>query len=212
MSKPKSFTKEQILVAMSKTKSNRAAARYLHCSLIHYRKYARLYRDEATGKNLYELHKNQAGKKIPKFLPKRGYKKGPSIFDIINGNAPHHSFTPQRIKERLIVEGLLNEECACCGFMERRVLDYKIPLLFHYKDGNKQNYTLENLELLCYNCYFLRIGDVFDDKEIQQIEDYVDVNRKQVEWELDDYQKQRLKEMGFDDDEKDEDDLLSYSV
>ena len=38
MPKPKPITKEQILVAMTKTKSNMAAARYLNCSYVHYKK------------------------------------------------------------------------------------------------------------------------------------------------------------------------------
>ena len=50
------------------------------------------------------------------------------------------------------------------GFHEHRVLDYKMPLTLNFKDNNKQHYRLENLEMLCYNCYFLQIGDIFSDK------------------------------------------------
>ena len=56
---------------MAKTKSNRAAARYLNVSYQHYRKYAKLYKNE-DGITLLEAHKNQAGKGIPKFLSNRG--------------------------------------------------------------------------------------------------------------------------------------------
>ena len=56
-------------------------------------------------------------------------------------------------------EGYLEEKCAMCGFEERRVLDYKMPLLLHFKDGNKKNYKLDNIELLYYNHYFLNVGD-----------------------------------------------------
>ena len=64
---------------MAKTKSNRAAARYLNVSYQHYRKYAKLYKNE-DGITLLEAHKNQAGKGIPKFL--NGGKKSPAILDI----------------------------------------------------------------------------------------------------------------------------------
>ena len=37
------------------------------------------------------------------------------------------------------------EECAECGFKERRVLDYKMPLILHFKDKNKKNYRQENI-------------------------------------------------------------------
>ena len=38
----KVITKEMVLAAMAKTKSNRAAARYLNVSYIHFKKYAQL--------------------------------------------------------------------------------------------------------------------------------------------------------------------------
>ena len=59
--KKKFLSKEQIVAAQGKTLSNMAAARYLHVSYQHYKKYAKLY-------NIFESHKNQCGKGIPKFL------------------------------------------------------------------------------------------------------------------------------------------------
>ena len=58
----KILTKEKILEAQSRTKSNRAAARYLHVSFPHYKMYAKMYTDEESGENLFELHKNQIGR------------------------------------------------------------------------------------------------------------------------------------------------------
>ena len=170
MPKPRPLTKEQILAAIAKTKSNAAAARYLNCSYVHYKKWAKIYESD-THDNLFEQHK--------------------------------------KIKYRLIAEGYLEEKCAMCGFQERRVLDYKIPLLLHFKDNNKQNYKLENIEFLCYNHYFLNVGDVFTDKQIEGIEDHVPVNQSKVEWEVDDYHMQRLKELGLGDDDKDELNIIS---
>ena len=46
MPQPKPLSKQQILAAMSQTKSNRAACRYLNVSYIHYKRYAKIY--EAT--------------------------------------------------------------------------------------------------------------------------------------------------------------------
>ena len=67
----KELFKEDILRAIRHTKSNRAAARYLGCSYQHYKPYAKLFNDDETGQNLFELHKNQCGRGIPKFLPNR---------------------------------------------------------------------------------------------------------------------------------------------
>ena len=196
MPKAKPLSKEQIAAAQAKTKSNMAAARYLHVSYQHYKRYAKLY-------NLFDWHKNQRGKGIPKFL--RGPKKMPHMLEIIEGRIAASSFDPYKLKYALIEQGYLLEECAVCTFKERRVLDYKMPLLLHFQDGNSNNYSLDNVQLLCYNHYFLNVGDVFNDKDVKQIEskqEHFGTSEK-VEWEVDDYHLQRLKELGLDGDDDD---------
>ncbi len=201
MPKAKPLTKEQIVAATNKTLSNRAAARYLNVSYQHFKKWAKLYQND-KGETLFDAHKNQSGKGIPKFL--KGQGKEPALLDIIEGRVDASSFSPDKIKYRLITEGHLLEECSNCGFKERRVVDYKIPLILHFKDKNKQNYRKENIELLCYNCYFLTVGDIFNDKQIKGLEDHKPVNNSEVDWELDDYQKQRLEELGLGDEPEDD--------
>jgi hypothetical protein len=207
MPKAKNFTKEDIVRAMNVTHSNRSAARYLHCSYQHYKKWAKFYKDEETGKSLFEIHLNPSGKGIPKFL--NNGKKHHALIDIIEGRVNAASFAPEKMKFRLITEGYLLEECAECGFKERRVLDYKMPLLLHFKDKNKKNYRQENIELLCYNCYFIYQGDIFTDKQIKGMEDHVSVSLSKVEWEMDDYHLQRLKELGLGDEEPEEYDIIA---
>ena len=206
MPKAKPLSKQLILGAVNKTKSNRAAARYLGVSYIHYKKWAQNYDATKEGyPNLFEQHKNQSGKGIPKFL--NGGKKSPAILDIIEGRVDSSHFNAAKIKDKLIAEGLIDECCSNCGFNERRVLDYRVPLLMNFKDGSKKNYKLNNVELLCYNCYFLQVGDIFSDKQIQGLEEHKTVNESKVDWEIDDYHLQRLKELGLED--KDELDLIS---
>ena len=197
----KPLSKEQIIAAQAKTKSNMAAARYLHVSYQHYKKWAKLYK-------LFDSHKNQSGKGIPKFL--RGPKKMPHMLEIIEGRIAASSFDPNKLKYALIEQGYLSEECAVCAFKERRVLDYKMPLLLHFQDGNSNNYSLDNVQLLCYNHYFLNVGDVFNEKDVKQIEskqEHFGTSEK-VEWEVDDYHLERLKELGLD--SVDEDDPNQY--
>ena len=201
MPKAKPLSKEQIVASTNKTLSNRAAARYLNVSYQHFKKWAKLYKND-KGETLFDAHKNQSGKGIPKFL--KGQGKEPALLDIIEGRVDASSFSPDKIKYRLITEGHLLEECSNCGFKERRVVDYKIPLILHFKDKNKQNYRKENIELLCYNCYFLTVGDIFNDKQIKGLEDHKPVNNSEVDWELDDYQKQRLEELGLGDEPEDD--------
>ena len=206
MPKAKPLNKELIVAAMSQTLSNRAAARYLNVSYIHYKKWARLYESD-THENLFEQHKNQCGKGIPKFLRSKG--KEPALIDIIEGRVDASSFSPDKIKYRLITEGHLSEECGSCNFNERRVSDYKMPLLLNFKDNNKKNYRKENIELLCYNHYFLTVGDIFTDKQIKGIEDHKPVNQGTVEWELDNYQLEQLEKLGLVDKSNDEDNYIS---
>jgi len=211
MPKARPLTKEEIVAAMSKTKSVRSAARYLNCSYQHLKKWMKLY-DGANGKSLFEEHKNQSGKGIPKFLSNSPFgRKEPAILDIINGVTDPSNFNPQKIKYRLIEGGYLKEECNNCGFHERRVLDYKMPLILHFKNGNKQSYRLDNLEMLCYNCYFLSVGDLFTGKQVEQMEDHTPSKEKEPNWEVDDYTQQRLKELGLYDSKPDDDpyDLVS---
>ena len=77
----KPISKDMCLTAMDKTKSVKAAARYLNCSYHHLKRYVKLYVDEETGKTLFDKHKNQQGKGIPKFLRASG--KEPALVDII---------------------------------------------------------------------------------------------------------------------------------
>lgn len=197
MPKPKPLSKEMVVAAQANTKSNMAASRYLHVSYQHYKRYAKMYK-------LFETHKNQSGKGIPKFLKGKG--KEPALLDIIEGRVSAAHFTPAKIKYRLIEAGYLLEQCSMCGFQERRVLDYKMPLLLHFKDNNKSNYSRENIELLCYNHFFLTVGDIFTDKDVKQIESHQELNSttEKVEWEVDDYHLQRLRELGLNDEDKDD--------
>ena len=210
---PKPISKEQCLAAMNKTKSVRAAARYLNCSYHHLKRWMKLYIDKETGQTLFDLHKNQSGKGIPKFLNNGG--KDPSLIDIIEGRVDPSSFSPEKIKYRLVTEGHLEEECGNCKFSERRVTDYKVPLILHFKDKNKQNYRKENIQFLCYNCYFLFIDNVFTEKDIEQLEDHKPLSKttEAINFELDDYHLKRLKELGLDGDENNSDDpydLVSF--
>jgi hypothetical protein len=51
---------------------------------------------------------------------------------------------------------------------------------------------------------------VFTDKQIEGIEDHKPLSKSEVNWEIDDYTAQRLKELGLGDDEDDGLDLVSY--
>ena len=194
----KTLSREDILRAMRFTKSNRAAARYLGCSYQHYKPYAKLFRVDELDPNsptLFDTHKNQSGRGIPKFLPDR--RREPNVKNIVETGTGWESFSVEKIKSRLIAEGYLKDECYHCGFCERRVTDYKIPLLLNFKDGNKYNYLLDNLELLCYNDYFLLITDPLTPDQIREVEDVVQTKATTHEWDLDDDHLENMRALGL---------------
>jgi hypothetical protein len=182
--KNEGLTKEQIEHAMRNTLSNNAAARYLGVNILTYRKYARMYFDEELGKDLYEKHKNWHGLGIPKGLKHNPEKEQTILMDILAGKVIPASFTAEKLRDRLIKEMLIKEECGSCGFNERRINDYKIPLLLSFRDGDKKNWHIDNLELLCYNCYFLQVGEVFNKKQIKNMQDSVRTSGGDVQKEL----------------------------
>lgn len=209
MARPKPLTKEQIQLAMRMTKSNKAAARYLNVSYIHYKGWAKQYVEFEGGRSLFEIHKNQSGKGIPKFWANHPDKKSQwDVLDIIEGRIASVHFRPEDIKKKMLDEGYLKEECTICGFHDRRLTDYKMPLILDFKDNNPNHYNLGNIRFLCYNCYFINIGEVFNDKDIHQLETHTPVygTSDAVELELDDYQRQRLTELGLYEPPKPEDD------
>jgi hypothetical protein len=208
MARPsKILTKEAILRAKKMTRSNMSAARYLHVSYNHYKKYAKMYKND-EGVTLLQVHMNQEGKGIPKFLTNGG--KEPPLIDLIEGRVPVEHFDAKKIKQRLIFEGMIEEVCANCGFTERRVTDTKVPVILSFKDGNKKNYHLENLEFLCYNCSFLYAASPIEEKQAEAMEDYVKTRDDEPDWELDEHHIEHLKELGlFDEEEKPGEEYIS---
>lgn len=60
--------------------------------------------------------------------------------------------TSHKLRIRLINEGYFEKKCSCCGLTHW--LGEEIPLELHHKDGDKENNSLDNLELRCPNCHY----------------------------------------------------------
>ncbi len=150
------ISESEIRYAMSNTKSCMAAARFLNVSYDSFRKYASLFKDSESGKTLFDLHKNKAGKGIRKVYKERMNGKY-GLNDILEGKYPNYN--PTKLKPRLLRSGQFEEKCSCCSFDERRVSDYTVPLLLDHIDGDKTNHKKENLQFLCFNCYYLQVGN-----------------------------------------------------
>lgn len=164
----KPIDKKDVERAMRNSRSNKSAARYLGVSLPTYKKYASLYKND-EGENLYEAHNNKSGKGVPKYSSSLDKKS--VLLRIMSGEMPKTFYSTTMFKENLIKEGLIEEKCCRCDFHERRVMDFRVPVILNFKDGNKNRWMLDNLELLCYNCYYLCIGDLFEKKQLDSLED-----------------------------------------
>lgn len=195
------LTEAVIRGAMKHTQSNFQAARYLNVTIETYRKYARLYIDQESGKTLYDLHKNNSGKGIKRV--RWNHEISVEKINEIMSSDSYRAINQQKLKARLIYEGILRMECYRCEHNERRVVDYKQPLILSFKDGNKNNWKIGNLEMLCYNCYFLYVGNLFSEKQIQRLEDAnaTTLKKGEIDWQIDDNFLQHFKELGLEPDD-----------
>lgn len=195
------LTEATIRNAMKHTQSNFQAARYLNVTIETYRKYAQLYIDQQSGKTLYELHKNNSGKGIKRV--RWNHEISVEKINEIMSSESYRAINQQKLKARLIYEGILRMECYKCGHHEKRVIDYKQPLILSFKDGNKNNWKIDNLEMLCYNCYFLYIGNLFPEKQIQRLEDAnaTILKKGEIDWQIDDNFLHHFRELGLESNE-----------
>lgn len=139
--------KHEILEAQKTARSANECARNLGVSLPTYKKYAKLY-------GLYENVLNKSGVGIDKGF---SYTKKHStkIEDVLDNKHPRYPL--QRLRYRLVRRGMIRDQCDVCGFEEKRITDKKKPLVLTFK-GKHGDYSLDNLQLLCYNCVFLTKG------------------------------------------------------
>ena len=152
-----------IRYAISNTQSNAEAARFMKVSFTTWKKYASMYTDRETGKTLYDMHTNQAGVGIPKDTS-RADGSPYSIDLILQGQYP--KYPGWKLRNRLLALAIMPEECTSCGYSERRVTDDTVPLLLDHMDGDITNHRIENIQMLCLNCYYQQVGAPFKaDKE-----------------------------------------------
>jgi hypothetical protein len=131
--------------AIEKTLSMRQASKYVGVSFNTFKKYAKRY----------EVWEPVTGKGIPHdTVPVWGLK----IKDLLDGE--HPNYPHWKLQEKLILHGYLIEKCNNCGEHRLREADLKGPMLLDYLDNDQTNRHIDNLRLLCFNCYFLFKKDI----------------------------------------------------
>lgn len=125
-----------------------------------------------------------------------------SVTQILSGELPATTVKPESLKYRLINAGILKPKCYYCGYGRLRNEDNKSPLILRHKDGNNQNFLQNNLELVCYNCAFLRKFDSpVSDKFVREIEmPFTGSKLSKVEdavYEISEYHRSVLESLGL---------------
>ena len=135
------FSADEIENSLKECRSVSAAARFLRIDYRTMKRFADLY-------GLFEEYKNQEGKGIRK--SRNGCI---DLRSILNGQTTIGN--KYYLKTLLIREMVFEEKCSRCGFKDKRILSYSVPLVLDFIDGDQENQQLYNLRLLCPNCYFL---------------------------------------------------------
>ena len=139
----------EIKEVQTKARSAAEAARLLGVSYNTYKKYAREY-------GIFENLKNPHGIGIRKGSNPNSFAHG--LDDILAGKYPE--YPTWKLKKRLLDNGYLEEKRANCGFEERRITDFRVPLVLDFIDGDKKNHLYTNLRMICFNCSFLINGNL----------------------------------------------------
>ena len=139
----------EIKDVQKKARSAMEAARLLGVSYNTYKKYAREYGIFEDLKNPHGIGIRKGGQNSGGFHP---------LDDILAGKYP--KYPVWKLKQRLLLNGYMEEKCNNCGFEERRLTDHRVPLVLDFLDGDKQNHSYDNLRMLCFNCSFLINGNL----------------------------------------------------
>ena len=148
--KARPLLESEIKAAQDESHSAAEAARKLDVSYNTYKKYAKMY-------GIMERCKCVDATGLPKVH--NPYKGKYPLEEILMGM--HPSYPPHKLRKKIFSAKLKTEECEVCGYAEKRITDNKVPLILAFKDGDRGNHILENLEIVCYNCYHNVYGNLF---------------------------------------------------
>ena len=127
--------KQQILQWISENQSKAFIAKQLNCKPETLNRYLALMEIDYKG--------NQSGKGMTK-----SSGRAMTLDEYLANSA---DIQTNKIRKKILQEGLKPHQCESCKLTEW--LGQPIPLEVHHKDGDRNNNTFENYELLCPNCH-----------------------------------------------------------
>lgn len=126
--------KEEILKWIEQNQSKAFIAKELHCKQETLNSYLKKMDIEYKG--------NQSGK---------GFTKQKDKWSLEEYLQNSSNIQTNKIRKKILESGIKEHKCECCGLATW--LNQPIPLELHHKDGNRDNNTIENFQLLCPNCH-----------------------------------------------------------
>jgi len=88
-----------------------------------------------------------------------------AVAQVVLNRLEHPNYPTWKLRNRLLALSIFEPKCSCCGYEEKRVTDNTVPLLLDHKDGDITNHRLDNLQLLCLNCYYTQVGNPFNEEK-----------------------------------------------
>ena len=126
--------REDILIWISENRSKAFMAKELNC------------KQDTLNKYLEQMGIVYSGNQSGKGFSKKA--NGMTLVEYLNKSIDIQS---NKVRKKLLQEGYKEHHCERCGLTEW--LGQPIPLELHHIDGDKNNNTLENFQLLCPNCH-----------------------------------------------------------
>lgn len=136
----KQINKEEFIKVCQESDSMLAASRKLNMHFNTFKRYAIKF-------NCYQTNQSHKGIKLGH------YDSRIKTAEILKGLYP--DYQTYKLKQRLIREGYIKDECQRCGWHEKPEGAEFTPCELHHKDGDSHNHLQENLELICPNCHSL---------------------------------------------------------
>ena len=153
----KNITPDAIRTVQAASRTTIERARLLGISLPTYYKYCELYGISTTPPKkksehkLVKLRDSSEGK--PPVKSKNPFRvKRP--LDLILQNK-YTDVPGSYVKKLLVKAGIKEDKCELCNIQQKRECDGKTPLILKFLDDNKNNYSIDNLQIVCFNCNFL---------------------------------------------------------